>query len=318
MIGAMLTRELLLPWVRLTYGYRHADARVRDRGHAFLVDTQPDERYDNPELPATAGNGPTLVLKADGAFFRLGSNPDDLAVWQALDEQSFRTALQATGRSLDAPDGVVPQPGPVSLEQVMAWLRGQRHRAGDSLYDGGFGYWVVAPGENAPLSMIVKRDGAVWTTSTHPNTIPLRNTRTEQDFHAELARLFPGIDPGQPTEWLPPLSHPAPVGGVTRERAVGYAAAVYGPRHAEGRVAEADFGFWVNTQPDAYMDGDERAMTYGNGPTLIMKSNGAIWNLASNPGSLPLYQATSEQDFHDRYRAAFPGADPNKPSSWLR
>lgn len=313
----MLTRELLLPWVRLSYGYRHAEARVHDRGFAFLVDTQSDDRYDNPELPATAGNGPTLVLKENGAYFLLSSNPDDLAVYQAADERAFRTALQASRRSLAEPDGQVPMPGPVSLEQVMAWLRGQRHRAGDNIYDGGFGYWVVAPGENAPLSMIVKHNGAVWTTSTHPNTVPLRNARSEQEFHDELARLFPGIDPGQPTEWLPPLAHPAPVGGVSRDRAVSYAAAVYGPKHAETRVSEVDFGFWVNTQPEAYLDGDTWAMTYGNGPTLIMKSNGSIWNLASDPGSLPLYEATGEQDFYDRYRKITRGFDPNKPSSWL-
>lgn len=311
----MLTRELLLPWVRLSHGHRHAEARVRDRGHAFLVDTQPDERYDNPDLPATAGNGPTIVLKENGAFFRLGSNPDDLAVYQAPDEQAFRVALQASRRSLSSPDGYVPQPAPVSLEQVMAWLRGRR--PGDSIYDGGFGYWIVAPGENAPLSMIVKHNGAVWTTSTHPATMPLRNTRTEQDFHAELGRLFPGIDPGQPTEWLPPLPHPARVGGVTRERVVEYAAAVYGPRHAETRVNEADFGYWLNTQPDAYLDGDERAMTYGNGPTLIMKSNGAIWNLASNPDSLPLYNVTSEEEFYKTYKKISRGFDRNKASSWL-
>src|SRR5882757_8320069 len=179
----MLTRELLLPWVRLTYGYRHAEARVHDRGYAFLVDTQSDERYDNPQLPPTAGNGPTLVLKENGAFFRLSSNPDDLAVYQATDEQAFRTALQASRRSLAEPDGYVPLPGPVSPEQVMAWLRGQHHRAGDSVYDGGFGYWVVAPVDGGALSMVVKHNGAVWTTSTHPDTVALRNARSEQEFH---------------------------------------------------------------------------------------------------------------------------------------
>lgn len=311
----MLTREVLLPWVRLRYGWRHAEARVHDRGHAFLVDTQSDERYDNPQLPVPAGGGPTLVVKETGGYFLLSSNPVDLAVYQAPDERAFRAALQESGRSLDAPDGYVPQPGPVSLEQVMAWLR--TNRPGDAIYDGGFGYWVVAPGENAPLSMIVKHNGAVWTTSTHPNTVPLRNTRTEQDFHAELARLFPGIDTAQPTEWLPPLPHPPRAGGVTRERVVEYAAAVYGPRHAETRVAETDFGYWLNTQPDAYIDGDQMAMTYGNGPTLIMKSNGSIWNLASDPGSLPLFSVTSEDDFYATYEKLGRGFDRNKPSSWL-
>jgi hypothetical protein len=313
----MLTREVLLPWVRVQYGWRHAEARVHDRGHAFLVDTQPDDRYDNPQVPATAGNGPTLVLKENGAFFRLSSNPTDLAVYQAPDERAFRAALQESRRSLAEPDGYVPQPGPVSLEQVMAWMRGQRHRSGDSIHDAGFGYWVVAPADGGALSMVVKHNGAVWTTSTHPDTVRLRGARSEQEFHDILGGIFPGIDPGQPTEWLPQLPHPAPVGGVTRDRVVGYAAAVYGPRHAEGRVSETAFGFWVNTQPDAYMDGNEWAMTYGNGPTLIMKSNGSIWNLASNPDSLPLYNATSEQEFYDTYRRILRDFDPNKPSSWL-
>lgn len=313
----MVTREVLLPWVRRNHGHRHAEARVHDRGFAFLVDTQSDERYDNPELPPTAGNGPTLVLKENGAFFRLSSNPLDLAVYQASDEQAFRTALQETHRSLAQPDGYVPQPGSVSLEQVMAWQRGQHHRAGDSLYDGGFGYWIVAPGENGALTMVVKRNGAVWTTSTHPATVPLRNARTEQEFHEELARIFPGIDLDQPTEWLPPLPHPVPAGGVTRDRVIEWAATVYGPRHAANRVAEAEFGYWINTQPDAYLDGDGWAMTYGNGPTLIMKSNGAVWNLASNPDSLPLYNVTSEKEFYKTYGKIVRSFDQNQPDGWL-
>lgn len=90
-----------------------------------------------------------------------------------------------------------------------------------------------------------------------------------------------------------------------------WAATRYGPRHAEKRTRDGGFAFWIDTQPDEYHDGYQHAMTYGNGPTVIVKRTGGVWHLASNPDSLPIYEARSEEELARTMRAA--GMNPDIP-----
>ena len=102
---------------------------------------------------------------------------------------------------------------------------------------------------------------------------------------------------------------------LSREDVVAWVAIRQATKHAEKRVTDGGFAFWVDTQPDDYHDGYEHAMTYGNGPSVVVKRTGAVWNLASNPGSLPIYGAKSEQELHATMKEA--GMDPGTPHEWI-
>jgi hypothetical protein len=100
---------------------------------------------------------------------------------------------------------------------------------------------------------------------------------------------------------------------MSREEVVDWVAIRYGARHAEARTVDGDFVFWVSTQPDAYHDGERAAMTYGNGPELVVKSTGEVWRLASDPGSMRLYDARSEAELKQLMREV--GYDPDAPDT---
>jgi hypothetical protein len=89
----------------------------------------------------------------------------------------------------------------------------------------------------------------------------------------------------------------------------------HGRKHAEKRVSDGGFAFWIDTQPDAFHDGDQFAMTYGNGPSVAVKATGHVWHLASNPDSVPVYDARSEDDLKARLREAH--YDPDTPDEIL-
>ncbi|MPZ81147.1 MAG: hypothetical protein GEV28_12425 [Actinophytocola sp.] len=102
---------------------------------------------------------------------------------------------------------------------------------------------------------------------------------------------------------------------LSREEVVAWVAIRYGPRHAEKRASDGGFAFWVDTQPDDYHDGHPNAMTYGNGPCVIVKRTGDVWHLASNPDSLPIYGARSAKELARTMRAA--GMNPNIPDETI-
>ncbi|GGT10792.1 hypothetical protein GCM10010271_11650 [Streptomyces kurssanovii] len=87
----------------------------------------------------------------------------------------------------------------------------------------------------------------------------------------------------------------------------------YGPRHAERRITDIGYAYAVSTQPDAYLDGDTSAMTYGNGPELVVKRTGAVWQFGSGPATMPLYDVRSEDELRRAMAALLPGCDPDRP-----
>lgn len=89
--------------------------------------------------------------------------------------------------------------------------------------------------------------------------------------------------------------------------------ATYGPRHADRRVSDIGFAWLIDTQPDAYLDGDTSAMTWGGGPVIVVKRTGAVWHTGSNPMFFPLYEARTEEEFRRAMAAAMPQCDPDRP-----
>ncbi|MER7666411.1 MULTISPECIES: hypothetical protein [unclassified Streptomyces] len=87
----------------------------------------------------------------------------------------------------------------------------------------------------------------------------------------------------------------------------------YGPRHTDRRIRDLGFAWSIDTQPDAYLDGDTSAMTYGNGPDLVVKRTGAVWQFGSNPMMLPLYEARTEVELRRAMAKLIPGADLDRP-----
>lgn len=87
----------------------------------------------------------------------------------------------------------------------------------------------------------------------------------------------------------------------------------YGPRCAEGRITDLGYAYSVDSQPDAALAGDTSAVTYGNGPDLVVKRTGAVWQFGSNPMLLPLYEARSEDELRRSMATLLPGTDPDRP-----
>lgn len=89
---------------------------------------------------------------------------------------------------------------------------------------------------------------------------------------------------------------------LTHERLVEWIRASYGWRHVESRISDIGFAFVVDTQPDAYHDGDRSAITYGNGPMTVVKRTGGVWQVGSNPVFWDLYEARTEREFRRELR----------------
>ena len=102
---------------------------------------------------------------------------------------------------------------------------------------------------------------------------------------------------------------------IARDEVVAWAAIRYGAKHAEERTVDGDFVYWVSTQPDAYHDGNRAAMTYGNGPAMVLKATGEVWRLASDPTSMQLYDARSEAELKRLMRKV--GYNPDMPDEIL-
>ena len=91
---------------------------------------------------------------------------------------------------------------------------------------------------------------------------------------------------------------------LSREEMVAWVAIRYGATHAERRTTDGGFAYWIDTQPDAYLEGHDDAMTYGNGPIVVVKATGAAWYLASNPASMVVLHARSEAELKQLLREA--------------
>jgi len=215
-------REDVVRWAAETYGPRHAQRRVSDRGFAFWVDTNSDGYHDGHEQQVYGGQS-VLVLKRTGGFWHVGSDPWSHAVYTADTERRLRRAMKKVGLNPKRPAGTIT-PRPPELADV---------------------------------------------------------------------------------DYPPP--------SVTHERLVAWLRVITGWRHLESRIVDLGWAFSVSTQPDEYHDGNTYAMTYGNGPMIVVKHNGAAWRLASTPDLVPAFSAATEDEFWRILADAAPYFDRNNP-----
>ena len=92
-----------------------------------------------------------------------------------------------------------------------------------------------------------------------------------------------------------------------------WAAREFGWQVFNGRIADLGYAYSVSTHPDAYHAGDQSAMTWGNGPLIVVKRTGAGWGFGSNPMFLPLYEARDEREFYATLARLMPRRDLNQP-----
>ncbi|MFF8842677.1 hypothetical protein ACF08N_08060 [Streptomyces sp. NPDC015127] len=115
---------------------------------------------------------------------------------------------------------------------------------------------------------------------------------------------------------MPPAAHPVRPAGLPYPQLCAWVRTTYATPRPERRIRDVGFAYLVDTQPEAYLDGDASAMTYGGGPVLVVKRDGAIWDFGSQPMFAPLYEARTEEEFRRAMARVAPEWDPDRP--WSR
>ncbi|WP_459717719.1 hypothetical protein [Actinophytocola sp. KF-1] len=306
----MVTRDAVAAWARRVHNLTDADERIHEGPHSFVLHLAPPGNY---------GGATAVVSRRTGEYWLVPSYANVHGLAGAGSEDELRAAVAAHA---ERPDGTIAPP--VTHEQVTSWLaeRGAWRHLDSRVTDLGWMFLVntqpddfldgTGPQDPAAGPIVVEKGGgAVWRLPLSPHLTRLLGVRDTREFRQELARA--GL-PADPDEWLPEPPKPE----VTRERVAAWFAAKYGWRHRDDRVTDRGWMFSVNTQPDEYLDGDESAMTFGNGPVYVIKRTGAMWFLPSHPGMIPVFEARDEQDFRRLMRAVDPFFDPDRPTDWLR
>jgi hypothetical protein len=313
-----VTRDAVVAWARRAHGLDDAEDRVQEGPHSFLVHTAPAGHY---------GGATAVVARRTGDYWLVASYANVHGLVNAASEDELHEVLRAAYADVERPDGTLAPP--VTREQVASWLAGRsspRHLDG-RITDLGWMYLVntqpddfldgIGPQDPAagPV-VVVKGGGAAWWLPMSPNLTRALGAASAREFHQEMARAGHPL-PAEPDEWL--LERPElPKRELTRERVTGWLAEQYGWRHLDDRISDRGWAFSVNTQPDAYLDGDESAMTIGNGPMYVLKRTGAVWSLPSHPGMIPVFSARDEHEFQKLMRTAMPFYDKDRPTFWLR
>ncbi|MBT2365065.1 hypothetical protein J7E88_06970 [Streptomyces sp. ISL-10] len=114
---------------------------------------------------------------------------------------------------------------------------------------------------------------------------------------------------------MPAAVHPAQAAALPYPQVSAWVGAAYGTARPERRITDIGYAYVVNTQPEAYLDGDASAMTYGGGPLIVVKRDGAVWGFGSDPIFMPLYEARTEEEFRRAMARIMPQWDPDRPSS---
>lgn len=316
----MMTRDAVAAWARRAHNIADADELVQEGAHSFLIHLAPPGNY---------GGATAVVSRRTGEYWLVGSNVNFFGLRGATSEEDLR-AVVATCADVDRPDGVLAPP--VTREQVVSWLSGRsswRH-LDSRITDLGWMFLVNAQpddfldgiGPQDPAAspiVVVKGGGAVWFLPLSPDVTRALGAPDSRQFRAEMASAGHPL-PAEPNEWLLPSALLVrEERELTRARVAQWLAGQHAWRHVDDRIHDLGWGFFVNTQPDEYLDGDESAMTYGNGPIMIVKRTGAAWSLSSRPEMIPVMSAKDERRFHKLLRAAEPFFDKNRPSAgWVR
>ena len=229
-------------------------------------------------------------------------------------------------------------------DDVVRWAGetfGPRHA--DTRVSGrGFVFWVDTnsdgyhDGYEQPVYggmsvLVLKRTGDFWYVGSNPGSLGVWDATTERQLRRALRKA--GLRPRRPAgtitavprpEWAVPVFEDQfepepydPTPPLTRERLVAWLRVARGWRHLDARIHDLGWAFSVSTQPDEYHDGNLNAMTYGNGPLIVIKRNGAAWTLSSSPAMVPAFQAATEDDFWRTLSDAAPYFDPNTPQEWI-
>lgn len=314
----MLTRDGVVAWARRRHALDDAEERVEEGAHSFVIHLAP---------AGWQGGSTALIFKRTGDYWLVGTNQNFHDLTNATSEEEWREEA-STLADLDRPDGTLAPS--VTREQLMAWLaeRAGWQQLDDRVTDLGWMFLVNSQpdefldgtGPQDPTAgpiVVVKGSGAVWWLSFSPNLGRALGAASAREFHEEMSRATYPL-PAQPNEWLIPWPElPRPSREATRERVAEWLADKYGWRHLDDRISDVGWAFSVDTQPDAYLDGDESAMTYGNGPIMIVKHSGAVWHLSSNPEMIAVFSARHEDEFYKLMRAVSPVFDRTRPDGWL-
>lgn len=182
----------------------------------------------------------------------------------------------------------------------------------DAVFDG-----VAGLDRGAGPILVVKRNGGVWELPWSPDLVPAIGAPDEQAFGRLMWDAGRPVNLDQASEWVGPQQPADQTALVGIEQVTTWVRNTTSWRHVEDRIADLGWAFTVSTQPDEYHDGNEFAVTYGNGPMVVVKRTGAMWQLASTPDMISALQAPSEKDFYEVLRASLPGLDEERPTGWL-
>jgi hypothetical protein len=306
----MVTRDAVAAWAARVHSVFDSDERIQEGPHSFVLYMAPAGNY---------GGATAVVSRQTGEYWLVPSYANFHGLVHAGSEDELRAVVTAY---VERPDGTIAPP--VTREQVVSWLaeRSSWRHLDSRITDLGWQFLVNTQpddfldgtGPQDPTAgpiVVAKGGGAMWFLPLSAQLTRALGAADAQEFRQELSRA--GL-PTEPTEWL--LAHAAPE--LSRERVAAWLAEQYSWRHLDDRITDQGWAFVVDTQPDAYLDGDESAMTYGNGPMYILKRTGAVWALPSHPGMLPVFGARDEQDFRNLMRVADPLYDKDRPTAWLR
>jgi hypothetical protein len=241
--GNAFTLAALTVWLGEQFGWRVFDGRIADTGYAYSISTQPDAYHAGDQSAMTYGNGPLIAVKRTGHVWAFGSNPVEMPIFAARDEEAFYATLATMpGRDPLRPDyqvSTVPLPWknlpdladqtqPVPMEDfapsnglteqaLTDWLRA---RHGWEVFDGrirdvGFAFLVNQQPDAYHLGdydaaeqdlgplLVIKRSGAAWTFGSDPRIQPLYGAEDEVMFVRMLSDLLPERNPTEPNELVP-------------------------------------------------------------------------------------------------------------------
>jgi len=217
----------------------------------------------------------------------------------------------------------------VTRENVVGWLaarRGWRH-LDDRVTDLGWVFLVNGqPDEvldgtaeldrTAGPILVVKRNGGVWELPWSQNLLSAIGAPDEATFNRLMWDAGRPVNLDLAKDWVTTRQSDL-TALIGKEQVATWIRNTTGYRHVEDRIGDMGWAFMVSTQPDAYHDGNEYAMTYGNGPQVIVKRTGAVWPLSSEPSMVPAFSAQSEEAFYQILRDVTPNFNEEQPPMWI-
>jgi hypothetical protein len=188
---------------------------------------------------------------------------------------------------------------------VVAWAAGQcgPARAEQRVIEGPAAFLVnmdmTEPGEitfgGGTWIVVRKRTGEFWHIANDPESAFVHTAKNDRRLRRAIRKVVPFSK--RPAGVVSGTVAPAPDAGLTREQVGAWLRVTRGWEHIDRRIADLGWAFSVDTQPDAVLDGNSHAMTYGNGPLIVAKRTGEVWALSSAPNVVPAFTARDQDEF---------------------